>query len=94
MARSDPFLQFQADLLGITLRRSPQTESTALGAALLAGIGVGLFADPSSAAALLESGSRTVSPEQDKSWREAALGRWRHAVETVRGHYRSTPDAG
>jgi glycerol kinase len=31
MARSDPFLQFQADLLGLTLRRSPQAESTALG---------------------------------------------------------------
>ena len=32
MARSDPFLQFQADLLGLPIRRSPQTESTALGA--------------------------------------------------------------
>src|SRR3712207_7355371 len=37
MARSDPFLQFQADLLGFPLKRSPQAESTALGAALLAG---------------------------------------------------------
>ena len=46
MARSDPFLQFQADLLGLPLRRSPQAESTALGAALLAGLGVGLWPDP------------------------------------------------
>lgn len=30
MARSDPFLQFQADLMGLPIRRSPQTESTAL----------------------------------------------------------------
>ena len=33
MARSDPFLQFQADLLDLPIRRSPQAESTALGAA-------------------------------------------------------------
>ena len=31
MSRSDPFLQFQADLLGLPIHRSPQTESTALG---------------------------------------------------------------
>ena len=45
MSRSDPFLQFQADLLGRPIRRSPQVESTALGAALLAGLGVGLWPD-------------------------------------------------
>jgi glycerol kinase len=93
MARSDPFLQFQADLLGITLRRSPQAESTALGAALLAGLGVGLFADASTAAALLESGTQAVSPQHDEAWRELALRRWQHAVETVRTHYRESPDA-
>ena len=43
MSRSDPFLQFQADLLGLPIHRSPQTESTALGAALLAGLGAGLW---------------------------------------------------
>ena len=31
MARSDPFLQFQADLLNLPIHRSPQAESTALG---------------------------------------------------------------
>ena len=39
MARSDPFLQFQADLLGLPINRSPHTESTAMGAAVLAGAG-------------------------------------------------------
>ena len=47
MARSDPFLQFQADLLGLPVQRSPYPESTALGAALLAGLGVGLWPGPS-----------------------------------------------
>jgi glycerol kinase len=88
MARSDPFLQFQADLLGLTLRRSPQAESTALGAALLAGLGVGLWPHASAAAELLQSGSQTFSPRRDASWREATVNRWRRAVETVRRHYR------
>ena len=73
MARSDPFLQFQADLLGLPLRRSPQTESTALGAALLAGLGVGLWPDPAAAADLLQSGGQTFTPRRDDAWRAAAL---------------------
>jgi glycerol kinase len=93
MARSDPFLQFQADLLNLTLRRSPQAESTALGAALLAGLGVGLWPDPAAAAALLETGTQTFKPARDTSWRHATLRRWQHAVDTVRNHYsRHSPE--
>lgn len=88
MARSDPFLQFQADVLGLPLRRSPQVESTALGAALLAGLGVGLFPDPAAAVALLEAGGRAFSTERTQEWRQATLSRWRRAVATVTAHYR------
>jgi glycerol kinase len=88
MARSDPFLQFQADVLGLPLRRSPQVESTALGAALLAGLGVGLFSDPTSAAALLEAGGTGFESGRDRGWRESTLARWRKAVATVKAHYR------
>lgn len=87
MARSDPFLQYQADLLGLPLRRSPYTESTALGAALLAGLGVEFWPGRAAALALLESGSRVFSPQRDDAWRCAALRRWRRAVETVKRHY-------
>lgn len=89
MARSDPFLQFQADVLGLPLRRSPQVESTALGAALLAGLGVGLFPDPASAVALLEAGGTSFRSGRDPAWRESTLARWRRAVATVRAHYRA-----
>jgi glycerol kinase len=88
MARSDPFLQFQADLLNVSLRRSPQVESTALGAALLAGLGVGLWSSPEAASSLLEAGGRAFRPARDDTWRKATMGRWEHAVGTVRGHYR------
>lgn len=43
VTRSDLLLQFQADLLQITIEKPPSTEMTALGAALLAGLGVGIF---------------------------------------------------
>ena len=88
MARSDPFLQFQADVLGQPIRRSPQIESTALGAALLAGLGVGLWPDRAGAVELLQSGGQTFTPARDYAWRARAMERWRRAVETVIGHYR------
>jgi glycerol kinase len=89
MARSDPFLQFQADVLGQPIRRSPNAESTALGAALLAGLGVGLWPDRASALERLEAGGQTFQPSRPSAWRARALGRWRHALETVIGHYRA-----
>lgn len=89
MARSDPFLQFQADLLGLTLRRSPHTESTALGAALLAGLGGGLWESPAKAAALVDAVGQPFAPRRDPAWRETTLRRWQNAVESVRRHYRS-----
>lgn len=88
MARSDPFLQFQADLLGLPLQRSPQTESTALGAALLAGLGVSFWPDEATARELLLAGGSRFVPGRDDAWRTQALARWRKAVETVIGHYR------
>ena len=88
MARSNPFLQFQADLLNLPLHRSPQTESTALGAALLAGLGINFWPDQATALASIESTGQKFEPNRDPSWRTAAKARWRHAIESVRGHYR------
>ena len=87
MARSDPFLQFQADLLGVPIRRSPQTESTAMGAALLAGLGAGLWPDVTAAVELIESGGREFTPGRGDDWRGQVQQRWRRAVETVIKHY-------
>jgi glycerol kinase len=83
MSRSDPFLQFQADLLGLPIHRSPQTESTALGAALLAGLGAGLWKSPDEAIALLQAGDHTFRPRRDQAWRDHVQKRWRNAVEST-----------
>jgi glycerol kinase len=87
MARSDPFLQFQADLLGLPIRRSAQTESTAMGAALLAGLGAGLWPDVTAAVALIESAGHAFKPGRGDEWRSQVQERWRRAVETVIRHY-------
>ncbi len=89
MSRSDPFLQFQADLLGVDVRRSPETESTALGAALLAGLGIGLWPDVDSAVALLKSGGKLFQPKASDPDRRRMLDRWKTAVESVKNHYAS-----
>ncbi len=87
MARSDPFLRFQADLLGVPIRRSPQTESTAMGAALLAGLGAGLWPDVDAAVGLIESAGEVFTPGRDDDWRRSVQERWQKAVESVVRHY-------
>jgi glycerol kinase len=89
MARSDPFLQFQADILGIPLLRSPHTESTALGAALLAGLSAGVWPDHESALQQLPSLTRSFEPRRDERWRSEKMSHWRKAVDSVLRHYES-----
>ncbi len=83
MARSDPFLQLQADILGLPITRSPQSESTALGAALLAGLGGNLWTDAASALALVAENGPRFEPRTSAAGRAAALDRWRKAVASV-----------
>jgi glycerol kinase len=92
MARSDLFLQFQSDLLGIPIHRSPQSESTALGAAVLAGLGIGLWPDPSAMFGRLRGAGQTFHPARDDAWRTMARERWRSAVESVIRHYTKAPN--
>jgi len=91
MARSDPFLQFQADLLGLPILRSPHTESTALGAALLAGLQAGVWTSDAEVDALLAGQTTRFEPRRNSSWRAENLARWRHAVNTIVRHYASAP---
>jgi glycerol kinase len=87
MARSAPFLQFQADLLGVTLSRSGQLESTAVGAALLAGLAVDIWPSREAALSLLwEQGDR-FEAQRDAAWRATALERWARAIDAVKRYY-------
>lgn len=87
MARNDWFLQCQADLLGRPVLRAAQSESTALGAAMLATIGAGL-ADETKLRGIMTSATR-FEPAMPRTEREKKLTAWRKAVQAVIGFYRN-----
>ncbi|MBO5248331.1 MAG: glycerol kinase GlpK, partial [Clostridia bacterium] len=78
-SRSDVILQLQADLLGSPVDRPFNTETTAQGAAFMAGLGVGLWKDESEISAIRRS-AKTFTPAMDDVSREAMLEGWKHAV--------------
>lgn len=72
-------LQFQSDLLGVPVRRPIVSETTALGAAYLAGLGVGFWSDLGDVAKNWRL-DREFTPAFDDSRRHHARERWRRAV--------------
>ena len=81
MARNDWFLQCQADVLGRPVVRAAQSESTALGAAMLAAVGAGL-ADEASLKGRAAGGTR-FDPAMPAAERDRKLARWRGAVRAT-----------
>jgi glycerol kinase len=79
----DGLLQLQADQLGATVRRPVDTESTALGAAYLAGLAEGVWPDLSAIAAEWRV-DREFTPRQDRVTADAAYATWLRAVERSR----------
>jgi glycerol kinase len=82
-AANDLLMQFQADVTGVVIERPVELESTARGAAMLAGVGVGLFATPSDAARMAKA-DRTFAPAFDADQRARALSSWQAAVGRAR----------
>jgi len=76
---NDLLMQFQADLLGLPVVRPAVTETTALGAAFLAGLGSGLWADAQEIAALWRR-DRVFEPAWDRARAQACMAQWAHAV--------------
>jgi glycerol kinase len=76
---NDLLMQFQADLLGIPVLRPAVTETTALGAASLAGLGCGLYAGPEELAARWRV-ERRFEPALPRERAAEAWSRWERAV--------------
>jgi glycerol kinase len=72
-----------ADVLGMTVERPDFVETTALGAAMLAGVGAGLFADLKAAALAMRGRRQDFIPSRDEAWRAARLGMWQQALAKV-----------
>jgi glycerol kinase len=78
-------MQFQADLLDVQIDRPAFVETTALGAAYLAGLAVSVFRD-TDAVAKLHRIDRSFRPAISAAEREQHLNRWRVAVARARSH--------
>ncbi len=83
-AASDLLMQIQADLLGIPVARPAATESTALGAAFLAGRAAGLWPDDAALERLWRL-DRVFTPRIGAGERAERIAGWKRAVERVRG---------
>ena len=84
MTENRLLLQMLADFLEVEVVRPKVTETTAFGAAALAGLGVGLYGSLEEIAALWKPYGR-CTPSMDPATRDRALAGWRRAVERVRG---------
>ena len=76
---NDLLMQFQADLLGIAVVRPVVTETTALGAAYLAGLSCGLYPSTEALSQLWKA-ERRFEPRISASHAQEKMQRWEHAV--------------
>jgi glycerol kinase len=79
----DLLLQFQADQLGVTVCRPQDEETTALGAAYLAGLAEGVWPDLDSISAMWQLDAR-FEPADDRTFPDLFHGQWLRAVERSR----------
>jgi glycerol kinase len=80
---NDLLMQFQADVLGVPVVRPQVTETTALGAAYLAGLATGFWAGPEVLRAKRKGDTR-FEPQMDAADRKARRGQWQRAVERAK----------
>ena len=83
LAQSEVLLGALADLTGREILRAAEVEATALGAALLAGLALGVFASARDCSALAAPSLR-VAPRLGESERAAARASWQRALAAVR----------
>ncbi|MEO0618427.1 MAG: glycerol kinase GlpK [Pseudomonadota bacterium] len=83
MVASDWTMQFLAEILDMPVDRPPVLETTALGAAWLAGSKAGLYPDRQAFAEMWRSETQ-FTPRRDEVWRDARLARWHDAIARTR----------
>ena len=81
---NDTLMQFQADILGVPVVRPAMTETTALGAAFLAGLGVRLWKEVQTISDLPRE-ERRFEPRLPRSQVDMARHRWNEAISRTKG---------
>lgn len=82
--RNNFLMQFQADVLGVPVERPQVTETTALGAAYLAGLAVGFWASQEEIRQQWKL-ERAFEPQMSADQRESLYANWKRAVERAQG---------
>jgi len=82
-AANDLLMQRQSDISAVSVERPTELESTARGAAMLAGVGVGLFGTVAEAAGMSRP-DRVFDPQIDDTERLQIRGGWQRAVDRAR----------
>jgi glycerol kinase len=72
-------MQFQADILGKSVRRAKVAETTAMGAAMLAGLTMGIWKSPDEMLGILK-GADVFKPKMQSAERERLLAGWHDAI--------------
>jgi glycerol kinase len=80
---NDFLMQFQADMLGVTVDRPKMVETTSSGSAYLAGMAVGVWNSPTELDQIRHTDSRFV-PQMPEAERDALYAGWLNAVSRVR----------
>ena len=83
---SDFMMQYQADLLGVPVERPAVVETTAWGAACLAGLGAGLWSSPQEIPRA--GGGKVYTPKTDRS---LAYAQWKRALERAKAWEEAEP---
>ncbi len=82
-SQNDFLMQFQADILGLPVRRPCDAEATALGAAYLSGLTTGFWKDLD-ALRVLPVCDEMFNPQGTRAWRRALLAGWHEAIGRTR----------
>jgi glycerol kinase len=78
-ANNDLLMQMQSDLLDRPVSRPETVETTALGAAMLAGLAVGFWSDTDELARGWQE-ERSFQPQAGKQWQKTLLSQWSQAL--------------
>jgi len=81
-AADNMLMQFQADLLGVTITRPKNLETTATGAALMAGLAIGYWKSLKEIEKCLEP-DREFQPSWKTTQRTAAMAKWSRAIQAM-----------
>jgi len=90
LSNSDLCMQTQADISGIPVDRPAMRETTALGAAIAAGLATGVWRELDDLCGMNRAGRKVFKPQIDKAKAERLFRKWEQAVEMSRGWLRDT----